>query len=444
MKKKILIITFLFLSIFLFSPIKLEAATAYIKATPSKSTVLVGNKINVTVRISSSVPIGSWYYNLSYNSSYLRLNSGDVTVVDSATNSSTYSKTYTYTFTALKSGNVSVSTKNASVLSFSESYMTPSISSASFNIMTLEQLEATYSSNNYLSELKVQEGALSPAFNKDTTKYTIELEPETEKINVSAKTIDSKADIKGTGEISVTEGLNVINVVVTAENGKTKTYRIEATVKELKPIEVTIDKKVYTIVRKDNLYTPPIDFDKTTIKMEEEDVLAYQNEKIGVIVGLKSEDNEIDLYLYDSIKNDYKKYIAISFKNSNLYLSDNHSQIPVGYKKTELELGDNLIKAWTYNKNKNFFLIYGINTENGEEGFYQYDKKNNTVQRFFDNQIKDLIKNDNFDKLVIYILGAVVGVLIIKDIVILITKIFKKKDVVEDVDLTRSNKKKNK
>lgn len=442
MKKKILIMSFILLSIFLFSPIKVEAATAYIKATSSKSAVVAGNKITVTVRISSSTALGSWYYNLSYNSAYIRLDSGEVSVSDVVANSSTYSKTYTYTFTALKSGNINVSVKNAYVLSFDdEKNMSLSISPAVFKIMTQAELEATYSSNNYLSELTLDKGTLSPIFNKDTVNYTVELEPGTEKIIVGAKALDSKADINGAGEILLSEGLNTINVVVTAENGKTRTYKIDATVKELKPIEVTVADKKYTIARKENLYAAPINFNKITIKIGEEDVLAYQNEKIGVIVGLKAEDNTIGLYIYDKVKNSYEPYKSVNFKNINLCLIDDNPKIPFGYKETKLEIETNLIKAWNYKNNKNYFLIYGINTENGEEGFYQYDKKNNVVQRFFDEQLKDLIGNDNFDKLIVYILAAIVGVLIIKDITILGVKIFKKKEEPKIEDITRTNKK---
>lgn len=442
MKKKILIMSFILLSIFLFSPIKVEAATAYIKATSSKSAVVAGNKITVTVRISSSTALGSWYYNLSYNSAYIRLDSGEVSVSDVVANSSTYSKTYTYTFTALKSGNINVSVKNAYVLSFDdEKNMSLSISPAVFKIMTQAELEATYSSNNYLSELTLDKGTLSPIFNKDTVNYTVELEPGTEKIIVGAKALDSKADINGAGEILLNEGLNTINVVVTAENGKTRTYKIDATVKELKPIEVTVADKKYTIARKENLYAAPINFNKITIKIGEEDVLAYQNEKIGVIVGLKAEDNTIGLYIYDKVKNSYKPYKSVNFKNINLCLIDDNPKTPFGYKETKLEMETDLIKAWNYKNNKNYFLIYGINTENGEEGFYQYDKKNNVVQRFFDEQLKDLIGNDNFDKLIVYILAAIVGVLIIKDITILGVKIFKKKEEPKIEDITRANKK---
>ena len=91
---------------------------------------------------------------------------------------------------------------------------------------------------------------MNPKFNKETLEYEVELEPGTEKINVSAVKEDWRARIKGTGEIGVTEGINTINIVVTAENGNERTYKIIARVDEKDPINIKIEGKDYTIIKK--------------------------------------------------------------------------------------------------------------------------------------------------------------------------------------------------
>ena len=80
-------------------------------------------------------------------------------------------------------------------------------------------------------------------FNKDTNEYSIEVPNGTEKVNIKTSLEDTKAKVSGDGEVSVSEGTNKLEVKVTAENGNERVYIINVTVKELDPIEVTVDKK---------------------------------------------------------------------------------------------------------------------------------------------------------------------------------------------------------
>lgn len=87
------------------------------------------------------------------------------------------------------------------------------------------------SNNNYLKSLKVDKGTLTPAFSREREDYTIEF-PEDfdfstlETINVSANVENSTARLNGTGNITVKEGENIIEVKVTAEDQTVRTYRI--------------------------------------------------------------------------------------------------------------------------------------------------------------------------------------------------------------------------
>ncbi len=87
------------------------------------------------------------------------------------------------------------------------------------------------SNNNYLRSLKVDKGTLTPAFSREREDYTIEF-PEDfdfstlDKINVSAIKENNAARINGTGDITVKEGENVIEINVMAEDQTVRTYRI--------------------------------------------------------------------------------------------------------------------------------------------------------------------------------------------------------------------------
>ena len=81
--------------------------------------------------------------------------------------------------------------------------------------------------NANLSALSVNQGSLSPAFNANTTDYTVEVANSVTSITVSATPADANATVAGTGNRTLNEGNNTIFVVVTAQDGITqKTYTI--------------------------------------------------------------------------------------------------------------------------------------------------------------------------------------------------------------------------
>ena len=77
-------------------------------------------------------------------------------------------------------------------------------------------------------------------FKANTFSYNVEVPNETESIEVYASKGQSGQTISGTGKKSLKEGVNTINVVVTAEDGKTKkTYTINVTRKTKEETEET-------------------------------------------------------------------------------------------------------------------------------------------------------------------------------------------------------------
>lgn len=72
-------------------------------------------------------------------------------------------------------------------------------------------------------------GFLSPEFNKNTTEYDLIVDLSVDNIEIDAKAEDEKADIYISGNKDLQEGENTIYIVVTAENGTKKTYKINVT-----------------------------------------------------------------------------------------------------------------------------------------------------------------------------------------------------------------------
>ena len=83
------------------------------------------------------------------------------------------------------------------------------------------------SSNNNLSSLTV-DGTSVKNFNMNTTTYDLGTVPaDKSSISINAVAADSKATVTGAGTKTVNYGQNTFKIVVTAENGSTKTYQIK-------------------------------------------------------------------------------------------------------------------------------------------------------------------------------------------------------------------------
>ena len=84
----------------------------------------------------------------------------------------------------------------------------------------------TQSANNYLDSLNVSGTSLTPTFDYSITNYDVIVDNNVSTITVSAGPKASTASISGAQTYALKVGTNTINVVVTAENGTTRTYTI--------------------------------------------------------------------------------------------------------------------------------------------------------------------------------------------------------------------------
>ena len=84
------------------------------------------------------------------------------------------------------------------------------------------------SSNANLSNLGIRPNDFS-GFTPGTTTYNVTVPEDVESVEVYAAAQDSEATISGTGNKTLEYGENTLSVVVTAEDGTTKTYTINVT-----------------------------------------------------------------------------------------------------------------------------------------------------------------------------------------------------------------------
>ena len=97
-----------------------------------------------------------------------------------------------------------------------------------------DSAQTTKKSNNAnLSNLGIKPNDFK-GFKVSKTSYDVTVPNDIEKVTVYATAQDKKATIKGNGTQKLNVGKNALNVVVTAEDGTTKTYTINVTREEAK------------------------------------------------------------------------------------------------------------------------------------------------------------------------------------------------------------------
>ena len=101
--------------------------------------------------------------------------------------------------------------------------------------ITRKTSDTTDETTNKSSEARLSNLGIRPkeydfsGFKRDTMSYSVEVPNDIEEVEVYAEAVSSKAKITGTGNISLKEGINTVEVKVTAEDGTEKTYKLEIT-----------------------------------------------------------------------------------------------------------------------------------------------------------------------------------------------------------------------
>lgn len=412
---------FMAMLIGLLFPCIVNAASGSINIA-SSSTVVVGNKVTVTVTISSGTKMGSWQMSLNYDKSYLQLTNstardGGTFMIDYAEDPGVLKKTYTFTFKTLKSGTTKLSVDGyRAYVSSDLSALSLSANTKQIRIITQAELEASYSKNNNLSALEVEGFTLTPEFKTDVLEYSVVVPENTKEVNIKANVQDKRASVNGIGTQAVNPGANKFSVVVRAQSGAEKTYVINVEVKDENPINVTVNGKNYTVVKiKENLPAASL-YTETTININGFEIPAYKNDNTNlVLVGLKDEEGNISLYIYNKDKNEYQEYNEIGVNKITIYPLTSNEEIK-GYKKDTITINGVKVDGYYYTKDSDYVIIYGINVETGDKGFYMYDKKMQSLIKYNDEYIIDLNKKI---ELYSYIIIGFSGVFILMIIIMI-------------------------
>lgn len=187
-------------------------SNATLTITTSKSTVSPGESFNVTVSVGSNE---AGAINLSASNGTL-----SQTYVDLMSQSS-----LTISCVAGSSGTITI---NASGLVANYASETEGTQSASKSVI-IKQPTSTKSSNSKLSSLQIAEGVITPEFNSNVREYAVMVPNEITKLSIAASQEHSRATVRIVGNEELQVGDNTVEIIVTAEDGSTSTYKIYAT-----------------------------------------------------------------------------------------------------------------------------------------------------------------------------------------------------------------------
>ena len=395
----------LFVCMFIMSISYVKAAGYDVSVT--SNTIIVGN--SVTLKISANDLAGRFDFSVS-NSSVISMSSSNVfldndskSITITAKSAGTSVITITPTDATSYDGDAITGNRTIIITVNNKPTSNPNTGGNSSGTSNTSTPVKKKSNNNYLSSLTVDGYSLDKEFKKDELEYSLVVESGTDKVIINAQLDDDKAKVTGIGEIALKEEDNKLEIKVTAEDGSTRTYILNVKIEELNPVEVTIDKKKYSIVRKEiDSIKIPNGYEKSTIKIGDEDILCYKNNKTkNILMILQDDKGNNNLYSYNEKTKKYTLYSSLTLGNTTLSIIDMPSNlVPKGYTKVSFKYDDTKLEGYQYiERNKtyaaddgvkgsDFYLVYAINEKTGEKALYVFDKLEGTIQRFNSDLVK--------------------------------------------------------
>lgn len=404
----------------------------------------LGGTVSVTVSVSGSENMAFAQVSLNYSANVLEYQSGADSGGSGKVNllfdcgSGQKSVSRTITFKATATGKASLSLDNAKATPMdanSGDWMNASVSGgASVNVGESKNLSA----DAHIASIEVSPGTLTPAFNTDVFKYTMEVENDVTSIAVTAKASHQAAKITAVnGATDLKVGANKVTVICTAENGGTAAYTITVTRKEAaagekpqptsKPAEqptteptqegggteltCELNGAAYYVGQSFTEKSIPEGFAAAEIQYQNQTIKGAQfanNNEIQLIYLLNSEKKDGKFFMYYSASGLISELVKLSFYEGNyLYLLDPSAYgatIPVDLVQTTFQMDDRELPGYALAKPKagigeplgegetdtmlenvsanpeQFVLLFGL-TKEGGVSWYTYDKQEKTLQR---------------------------------------------------------------
>ena len=206
------------------------------------------------------------------------------------------------------------------------------------------------STNKALKDLVIENYKLTPEFDPDTTKYTLTVGGDVDKLEISPILADEKSKFEITGNENFNIGNNIVRITVTAEDGTARIYSITVTKnkdEEEKDKDETLKLKKLEI--KNAKLEPSFSADKTVYSITVNDPSSIKTS--DVIAEAENEDAKVSIAESETDR-DGEKVITIMVENAD----GTESTV---YQITVKKAASNPIEIITKNKNNKIYYILG-------------------------------------------------------------------------------------
>ena len=206
------------------------------------------------------------------------------------------------------------------------------------------------STNKALKGLVVENHKLSPEFDPETTKYTLEVTKDVEKLEITPILQDDKSKFEITGNENFKVGNNIVKITVTAEDGTNRIYTITVTKTNEDGTENPLDNmlKLKKLQIKDIKLDPEFNPETTNYSILVSDPSSIKIADITAVA--EDEDVEVTIAEAEADKNG-NRVITIMLENKE---GDRSGVYQVTIKK-----GVSAISELQRNKNNRIYFILG-------------------------------------------------------------------------------------
>lgn len=344
MKKQLsLLLMLISIIVILLPAVPCLAASAKVNITSDNTQVTAGDAVYVYIKINSGTTFGDFEADLTYDkdvldyqggASVITGGSGYLKISDMGNEQLDTSRKYALEFKARKVGTCEIAF-SGQVMVYDDSGIEMPVATDSITIKV--NAPQTASTNVNLKSLVTSPEDITPVFDKNVYEYSVNLSHETEKLIVTAIPEDDKANVSISGNDFLQDGENKIVITVLAESGDIIKYTIKA-IRETAPTVTTLP-------------TPSPIPDQSLAGFEilqtHGDIYALYNGKLKLIT------------------------------------PESSVEVPTGYSKSKLTISGVTITAFIPedNLNSEFVLLYAEDAS-GKADFYQFDRTQNTLQRY--------------------------------------------------------------
>ncbi|MGN1205701.1 MAG: cadherin-like beta sandwich domain-containing protein [Eubacterium sp.] len=362
MKKIVFVLSFIFACLgFLAIPSEIRAASAVVEFSASATEVKKDEMVTVICRITSKDGFNDVKMKVSYDTDILQFIEGGKKVsggngqlsIQSVGNEETVNtRTYSLQFQAVGEGAVVVQadgkprildadgkslsiSSNKLVLGVTANIPEDEGTADATNAVVPTPTPTPLNTNTKLKALSVHAISMSPQFSTEVLEYTIKVDCNTDKLYYNATPANSKQRIRLKGNEELMPGENEMKIVVTAESGDKRTFKLKV-VKET----------------------------ESETKVREQEERGTSNITFSVY------EKEGSIY----IQNQYQ-FQVIDVKDEEV--------IPSGYVKTSVDIEGKSVPAYTMKNDldNNYLLMY-LRGAADEPTLYQYDRQEKTLQRY--------------------------------------------------------------